>query len=158
MESLMYSAIRQNDKDLSKRIAAQRAARLALGPKPELEKKKCTHRSAPNFFDNIDTSGGIDACHPWTGSRKINHTEAGGEHIQSYEHGVFRYDGCNSWIATRVLCFAIFGREPPKDMDITPLCGDHLCMNLRHLCVTPHGGSSPNKLNKATPVEEFFAT
>lgn len=134
-------------------MAKQRAARLARDAAAEaLKRERRTHEeNAPSFFDNIDTSGGLDACHEWTGCRKWNHSEAG---ATSYEHGFFDYEGCVSRISTRVLCFATFGREPPRGLDITPLCGNHLCMNLRHLCVTPHGGG--DRLSRATPVEEFF--
>jgi hypothetical protein len=141
-------------------IQRQRAARLEKEEREaaiEAKRMKDAH-SAPGFFDNIDTSGGLDACHPWTGERKWNHTETGGEKVKGYEHGVFEYDGCDSFIHTRVLCYAIFGQQVPRDMDVIPICGDHLCSNIRHMCIGPHGGNRDCKLAKAAPAEEFFCS
>lgn len=136
------------DDSVQRRMRAQRAAREAVVVS---EKRRGHNRSAPFFFDNIDGSAGIDACHPWTGQTTWNHTN--GQH-KAYEHGVFRFDGCHSEIATRVMCYATFGHEVPRTYDVTPLCGDHMCMNIKHFCIAPHGGV--DKLKQAVTAEEFF--
>lgn len=141
----------RSERAWNKLTAKLRDARLAA---QALEaKRERDARSAPGFYDNIDTSGGPDACHPWRGDRSWNHPEPD---ATRYERGVFQYDGCNSRFHTRVLCFATFGQEPPLDMDVIPLCGDHLCSNIRHMCIGPHGGHLNHKLGLAVPVEEFF--
>lgn len=138
------------DRRVTERICRQKAARMAAKEAAESLRKQ-RHDSAPMFFDNIDTSGGRDTCHRWTGETIMtSYTEPSG-----YEHGVFEYEGCSSKIATRVLCYALFGREVPRDRDVTPICGDHMCMNVRHLCVSPKGGT--DKLRQAVPVEEFYS-
>lgn len=144
----------EHDSALHRRIATQRAARLARDAEIAAHKVIEHHRqSAPMFWDNIDSSGGLDACHLWTGAAKWNHPP---DAVARFEQGCFSYEGCETWIATRVLCFALYGREPPRDMDIMPICGDHLCCNVRHLAIVPHGGVGSKRINKAVPVEEFF--
>jgi hypothetical protein len=130
-------------------MSRQRDARLAE------EARKVHLKSAAGFWDNIDTSGGPDACHNWTGETKRNHSEceAAASH---YIHGVFEYEGCESWLSHRVLLFARYGKQPPEDLDVVPLCGNHLCHNLRHLVIAPHGGRGDARMNKAVPVQEFF--
>lgn len=130
-----------------------RALRLVKEAADAEEKRRHAHRkSAEGFWDNIDTSGGPDACHPWTGETKWNHPPGDAR----FEQGVFYYEGCESFIATRVLCFATYGIEVPRHLDIMPLCGDHLCSNVRHMLVTPHGGSGDCRLERAVTVEEYF--
>lgn len=126
--------------------AAKEAARIA---------SKGRKGTPQEFWDLVDSSRGPEACHPWTG-RTLRNTPT--EQPGSYLHGVFYAAGCQSFISNRVLCFMVFGREPPSNMDVTPICGDHMCNNVRHMAITPRGGgSSPKKLNAGVPAEEFFA-
>jgi len=133
----------------------QRAARLARDAHLAQEAARKAHReSAAGFWDNVDTSAGLDACHPWQGERSWNHPDPG---CVRYERGVFRgYDGADSYFATRVACFARFGKPVPKGMDVTPICGDHLCMNVRHFAIVAHGGNGDKRINRAIPAAEFF--
>ena len=53
----------------------QRAARLAKEAEDKERKRKeaALHGgSAKDFWDLVDTSGGMDSCHPWKG--EIDHT------------------------------------------------------------------------------------
>ena len=152
MTSLAVQIERRNWRAVERVVDRQRAARLAKEATDAAREVEHGHRcSAPVFWDNVDTSGGPDACHLWTGETKFNHPEGTNSR---FEQGKFTYEGCESWISTRVLCYATFGREVPRDLDVTPLCGDHLCCNVKHLCITPHGGG--DRLGRAVTVEEFF--
>lgn len=136
---------------LDAKTAGLRALRLA---REEAVRQEEARRSAMAFWDNIDTSAGLDACHPWKGERKWNHTT--GTDAGRYEHGAFRCDECKSWIAQRVLVFKTYGREVPADLDVSPICGDHLCVNIRHMAIVKHGGQKNDRANRAVPVEEYF--
>lgn len=137
---------------LDPKTARLRTLRLA---RDEEVRQEAARRSAMSFWDNINTSGGVDACHPWNGERKWNHHTAKPSEAR-YEHGVFRCEGCKSWIAQRVLVFKTYGREVPDDHDVSPICGDHLCVNIRHMSIVKHGGTKDARANRAVPVEEFF--
>lgn len=140
--------------EASMRANMQRLRELRLAKEAQEAAERAHRKSAASFWDNIDSSGGPDACHPWTGERRWNHNDP---NTARYEYGVFYYEGCNSYHAARVLCHATYGREPPQDMDVMPLCGDHLCCNLKHFAITPHGGNGDKRLNRAVPVEEYFS-
>lgn len=111
-------------------------------------------RKRANFWDNIDTSAGLWGCHPWTGKTNNNHNITPG--AESFDYGQFSEAGCRSNIATRVLCFKLYGKEPPRNKDITPTCRNHLCCNPSHLLVTPKRRLA-TKLQDGTPIVEFFA-
>lgn len=132
-------------------LAKQRAARLA---KEAQEKVRRAHAvSAPNFWDNIDTSAGPDACHPWQGATRFNHPEG----MTRYEEAIFEgYEGSDTRYAQRILMFAIYGKAVPRDMDVSPICEDHLCCNVRHLAIIKHGGRGPARDCTAVPAEEYF--
>lgn len=144
---LERDATRQQELDarteryLAAAAATPRAPRYSSGP------------ARATFWDNIDTSGGVDACHWWTGGRKWNHPDANRER---YEDGNWREPGCRTHIARRVLMFKTYGRELPEDKDVSPLCDEHLCCNVRHMVITPHGGPKEERLRHAIPVEEYF--
>lgn len=112
-------------------------------------------QNAERFWDNIDTSGGPDACHPWTGVAHYNHDlESGWER---FLQGHFHHQAITTRISTRVLIFMTYGKELPRTLDVSPLCGEHLCHNLRHLVITKHGGGNiEKKLSEGVPVGEFF--
>lgn len=133
---------------LAKRVAEHRARAEAQG--------RPTEGWAGAFWDCVDTSGGADACHPWTGAKKWNHPET---REVRYEEPVFQHRELiiDTRIATRVLMFAVYGKEVPADMDVRPLCENHLCCNMRHMAITPHGGSNAERrMALAVPAEEFF--
>lgn len=140
---------------LATMMSRQRDLRLAKEAAEAQEKARAAHRaSAAGFWDNINTSGGVDACHPWEGALRFNHPVGC---ASRYQQGIFEgYEGATSDYAHRVACFATFGQNVPDDMDITPICGDHLCMNLRHMAVVKHGGRGEKRDNTAVPVHEFF--
>lgn len=132
-------------------LAAVRAASSAT---PRTSCTSCiVARSRPYFWDNVDTSGGVDACHWWTGERKWNHQSAD---VERYEDGHWSERGCKSRIARRVLMFKTYGREVPEDLDVSPLCDEHLCCNVKHMVITPHGGPKDGRLAHAIPAEEYF--
>lgn len=139
--------------DLATHANTQRLRAMRLAKEAQEAAERAHRKSAAFLWDNIDSSGGPDACHPWTGERRWNHNDP---KASRYEYGCFNYENCSSYHAARVLCYATFGREPPLDMDVMPLCGDHLCCNLKHLAITPHGGIGDKRWNRAIPVEEYF--
>jgi hypothetical protein len=143
---------------LATMMLRQRELRMAKEAAEAQEKARAAHRaSAAGFWDNIDTSGGDDACHLWQGARRWNHpaTYTG----ERYESAIFEgYEGCDSVYAGRVACFAVYGRNVPEDHDVTAICGERLCINLRHLAVVKHGGCGDSRLNQAVPIAEFFCS
>lgn len=142
--------------ELHERIKRQRRQRLIKEAAEALENKRKAHLlSAEGFWDNIDTSGGPDACHPWTGSTRWTHDD---HRVGSFEYGRFRYEGCDSYHVSHVVCFATFGREPPKECDVTPTCGNYLCCNLDHLVVTRFGSGRAGKIENGTPARKYFTT
>lgn len=138
-------------------MSKQRDARLAREAQAAVNAAREAHRrSAAGFWDNINTSGGEDACHLWEGERRWNHPPT--YNGERYESPTFDgYEGCDSDYAARVACFAAYGRNVPPDHDVTAICGERLCVNLRHLAVVKHGGGNGDKrMNAAVPVAEFF--
>lgn len=132
-----------------------RSLRLARDAVIETERAREAHRrSQEGFWDNIDTSAGPGACHPWTGERRWT---AAHPKPHDFEYGVFHYQGCDSYHANRVLCFATFGQEPPKELDVTPSCGNYLCCNLDHLYMTRFGSGREEKIKNGAPVRRFYA-
>lgn len=126
----------------------QRAARLAKEESARKEKARLdalVGGGAKEFWDLVDTSGGIDACHPWTGHINTTWTE-------SYDVGEFELAGFESNLAHRIACFLVFGIAPPRDHDVIPICDNRICCNVRHLAIKPHG-TSPEA---AVPVADFF--
>jgi hypothetical protein len=140
---------------LAAMMSKQRDARLARDAQKATETARRMHRtSAPNFWDNVNTSGGVDACHPWEGATRYNHPAGV---LSRYEEAVFEgYEGSDTRYAQRIACFAVYGRLVPKDMDVSPICGDHLCMNVRHFAIVKHGGRGPKRDVTAVPAEEYF--
>lgn len=124
--------------------------RLAAGVITQVDRD----RAAKEFWDQVDTSEGAAACHSWVGERQWNHPE---DNVERYQRGAFSFPGLRTRIATRVLCYLTFGREVPEHLDITPLCGNHLCCNVEHIAITPHGPPLEGKLKCAIPVQQFFA-
>jgi len=130
------------------RTEADKAKAAAIKAVPTYEER------VREFFDLIDTSAGPDECHPWKGARKFNHPAG---HIARFEQAIFKSTLFNTAQATRILCLLTYGREVPAGKDVTPLCEDHLCCNVRHFVITPEGCPSLGlKLNKGQPAEEFF--
>lgn len=133
--------------NLEQRIAKQRAARLEKEAAEKAARRALDSGSAQDFWDLVDTSGGIDACHKWTGYVSDTWT--------SYPVGKFKIEGCDTSLAHRVAVFLTYGSLPEK-MDIAPLCEDHLCCNVRHLMVLPSSKTGGPRLSRAVTVEEFF--
>ena len=147
---------RQLEKDSIARglkMAEQRRLRLEAGIPDREDKIRRPQRSGTvqAFWDLVNTSGGADACHPWTGSTNTNHN---GKECEKYEYGYFECEGVETALAHRIVCALTFGREVPRDYEVSPICGDHLCCNVRHFAIrqqsAPHGSE--------VPVDEFFAS
>lgn len=77
----------------------------------------------------IDTSGGPDACHPWTGQTVRSRSGT--------RYGKIREGGRNSkWLlAHRAVLMQATGRTPPPTTQACHLClqPNPLCCNERHL-------------------------
>lgn len=120
---------------LTERMAEQRKLRLAqeAADKKAEEaladdfREATTEEATRAFFDRVDTSGGKDACHPWTGALNKTWTH--------YPLGKFKHPSCNSSIAQRVLCCIVMDYEPPPCHDTHPICNNHLCMNPDHWAI-----------------------
>lgn len=132
----------------SELMSKQRDARLA---KAALVAKAAEHErldwseSSPEeatraFWDRVDTSGGIDACHPWTGH--VNSTWA------KYDVGEFKHPAFVTKLAHRVAIALTYGIEPPADTNA--LCGNHLCCNPNHWALWVEGR------HKMATCQEFF--
>lgn len=106
------------------------------------------------FWDHVNTSGGIDACHPWTGRTQWNHPAGRG--LKRYKRGEFTLTDCKTEIATRILCLLTFGRLPPDDVDTTPTCGDYMCCNIDHITITPRFTTAERKQAAGIPARQFF--
>ena len=146
---------RQLDKDSAERrlkMAALREARHAAGIPDKVEKVRRPARSGTvqAFWDLVDTSGGADACHPWTGPTNTNHN---GKDCEKYDYGYFECEGVESALAHRVVCALTFGRDLPRDYEVSPICDDHLCCNVKHYSIRQQ--SDPH--DSGVPVAEFFA-
>lgn len=76
------------------------------------------------FLGRIDTSGGPDACFPYTGRLK---PPGPGMEVG---HGVYDHDG--TWdYAHRYMWFLVHGVMP--ELDVLHTCDNPPCCNLRHL-------------------------
>ena len=106
---------------------------------------------ARSFFEQIDDSAGEHACHPWRGD--VNKTWAIG-----YENGFGEFAEMQKILGTslahRVLVMLWFGMPIPKDHDIYPACGEHLCCNVNHMKIRPHAGKMARRIG--VPVTAFF--
>jgi hypothetical protein len=140
---------------LSARLRAQDAKLAAKEQRAQERAARKAEKAARSFWDYVDTSGGPDACHPWTGPTNWNHPE--GKGLKRYKRGKFEAEGCVSSIATRVLVFMCYGEEPPADLDTTPACGNYLCCNVRHLGLTPHSKNAEGKAAVIVPVTEYYS-
>lgn len=116
-----------------------------------LREKGKSQRSgtAAAFLALLDRTGGPDACHPWQGARLWNHDES---YAIRYERGHFHINGLNSTIASRIVSFVEYGESVPRSMDVHPDCGNHLCCNVKHLSVRPHG-----RRGAGTKMTQYFA-
>lgn len=130
---------------LDAKTAGLRALRLArdAAVQREIERK-----AAMTFWDHINTSGGINACHLWTGAKRWNRDR--------YEEGEWEEEGVSTRIARRHLIVKMFGRDLPNDHDVSPTCDNHMCMNIRHMAIIKHGGHKTDRAARAVPAEEFF--
>lgn len=141
-----------------RKMGEQRAARLLrdaardIGKREGKVQRRAADGNAQDFWDLIDTSGGLDACHPWGGRLKWNHYGVDAHLKPRYQQPVFEMDGFESHYAQRLLVFLVFGvRLEGYVDDVTPICGDHQCLNVRHLAICPHSADR----NKAIPVAEW---
>lgn len=109
-------------------------------------------RAEPNrFMQHVGMTTPTD-CWPWSGPNGFNHPEAYRERfLESY------FTLCSGReMATHVMCFLAYDRMVPDGLDITPTCGDHLCMNPAHFLVTNHGASGEQKQLYGEPAREFL--
>jgi hypothetical protein len=133
----MVMSLDLTENKLQRRIAAQRALRLE---KEEQEKQAALYSgSAQEFWDLVDSSDGADSCHMWRGRTDPTWT--------TYTVGKFELEGCTSTLTHRIAVLLTFGRLPEED--ITPICDERLCCNVKHLAVKCAG-------NNLVPVQEFF--
>lgn len=130
---------------LDPKTAGLRALRLA---RDEAIKREAERVAAMTFWDHIDTRAGSDACHPWTGAKRWNRDR--------YEEGEWEEEDVNTRIARRHLIVKTFGCDLPPDRDVSPICGDHLCMNIHHMAIVGHGGHKTDRAERAVLAEEFF--
>lgn len=130
----------------TQRLRALRLAKEAQEAEQRAREAALMGGSAQDFWDNVNTSAGTGECHPWTGY--LNDTWT------TYQVGEFELEGCNTTLVHRIVCFLTFGKEPTADIDIVPLCDNHICCNVKHLAVKPHNSAG---LKHAVPAEEFFA-
>lgn len=72
------------------------------------------------FWARVDTSGGPDACHPWTGASDEN------------GYGIIRWNGRDQR-AHRVAYFLYTGQEIPSELDGCHKCDDPPCCNGVHI-------------------------
>lgn len=135
-------------------MAKQRAARLARDTdlaEAKRQQDALCGGGAQAFWDCVDTSGGMDACHPWRGS--INTTWT------TYAVGKFELEGYDDTpLVHRIACFLTFGRPVPKGLDVAPLCDNHLCCNTRHMIILPSSKVGGPRHAMAVPAAEFFCT
>lgn len=148
--------IATEEAERAERTRRLRRLRLIKEAADAIEAKRTAHRlSAAGFWDNIDSSGAPEACHNWTGATRWTHDD---HRVGSFEYGMFRYEGCDSFHVSHVVCYATFGQEPPKECDVTPICGNYLCCNLDHLYITRFGRGRAGKIWNGTPARKYFAS
>lgn len=146
---------------LRARDAREREAEERKVARLERQTRKSCPRSGTEvgdfdmFLSYIDTNGGPDACHPWLGQTKMNHTDPA---VESFAQGSFKIPGIGTQYAHRLICMHTFGvRYISPDTDISPTCKNHLCCNVNHLMARPHGGKAGADHQEAIPVADFFA-
>lgn len=130
-------------------VAAMRRADERLRKQEERQAKidgRNKTLTVQEFWDRVNTSAGVDECHPWTG--ELNSTWS------KYTFGEAPVEGCGTKLAHRVVCFLTFGREPPKSIDIIPSCSNRICCNVDHLMVRPHNS---HDASLDIPVRRFYA-
>ncbi len=91
-------------------------------------------------------------CEVWRGATNNNHNTTGGK---SYDYGVFQLEGCKTDLVHRQVFFIHTGEELGRDLEVTPYCGDHLCVNPKHLGVVPASVKKDRK-KLAVPMIDFF--
>lgn len=130
---------------------ASAAVALTNPPRPV---KRRIYVDNTDFWSLIDSRGGEDACHPWTG--KIADRKAPPEHhVPS-----FCREGTTTGpiSARRVLFEKINKRQLPDAFVISCICDNAICMNVKHLAIAPHTGGGRGRSWKhpaAVPFEEF---
>jgi hypothetical protein len=116
--------------------------------------KKREHKgTAQQFWDLIDTSAGIDECHQWLGESQYNHPP---DHDSRYLEGRFALAGHTSRQAVRIAVFLCYGIELTFDIDVHPLCDNHLCCNIKHFCLAKHGGRGRARDATMITIEEYI--
>lgn len=151
MDSTARKFMERQRRAREERDALLAAAAADLG-QHEGSKQRRSGGSAQDFWDLVDTSPGVDECHPWLGRKDWNHETEG----KRYQRGVFELVDVCTHIVSRLVVLLTYGKELDRLTDVTPICGDHTCCNVRHYAITPHGGTGKTRDRKSVPVEEYF--
>ena len=84
---------------------------------------------ADRFWEKVDTSGGPDACWPWTAGRT---TRSHGPSV--YYYGLIRAgDGERRILLAHRVALMLDTGEMPEDRDACHTCDNTLCCNPAHL-------------------------
>lgn len=66
----------------------------------------------------------------WEGQTNNNHNTVD---CESYDYGVFQLEGCLTQLVHRIIYYIKTGSELEREVEVTTLCGNHLCVNPEHL-------------------------
>lgn len=100
-----------------------------------------------------------DYCHIWKGFTNNNDgsrkEEEKGE--GAYTYGEFDLRSCDTLLVHRQPFYILTGDQIPKNLDAIPVvCGNHLCVNPKHLGVVESNYRKKDRWERATPMLEFI--
>jgi len=133
----MPKCARENCGGFTKRLyCSARCANIVNGEKFRASGAvaKRYRNSVEYFWDNVDKSNGVDACWPWTGSRRTR------------GYGQFIING-KIWVASRLAYVSTFGNIPEGEL-VLHKCDNPPCCNPDHLFTGSHIDNVRDKIEK----------